>query len=83
MTITTQVKATLVALVGLFSVSVFTAAPAGATFGGFTLAGEFALENEVSYSEALAVDESTGNVYVYSNEGTIYQYDADGNAVNF
>jgi hypothetical protein len=79
---TTHVKATLVAFVGLLAVSVFTAAPAGATFGGFTLAGEFVLEGEVSYSEALAVDESTGNVYVY-NEGTIYQYDADGNAVNF
>lgn len=53
-----------------------------AALSEFSLLGEITREGG-EVDEALAVDESTNDVYVYDSEGRIFKYDADGNPVDF
>lgn len=81
---TTRVTTILLALACLCVVSFLSATPAGATLGGFTLAGEMAIEGGGGGAyEGLAVDETAGYIYVYDSEDTIYKYDLNGNPVDF
>jgi hypothetical protein len=66
---------TLAVLVGVF---LFLAGQAHASLGEFTFVSSFGS----TAGQGIAVDESTGDVYVYTG-GAISKFDADGNPVNF
>lgn len=78
----TYTKVTLAAFIACVAMTFLVASPAQATFGEFAAAGEISVGGG-EVDEGIAVDESTGDVYVYDSEGTIFKYDANGDPVDF
>lgn len=76
-----QMTRGLLAVAALVGALLLSSGQAGASLGEFTFLSGFG--GEFNSTEGIAVDEATNDVYVYTPDGTIHKFDADGNPVDF